>query len=1195
MRVITKLGSQPLLKALVLALVLLGGLLSLSPSHAAAFDCGSLADHNAAIFVNTLDADTGAAISGVSVKESRSASDCANQFGKYIDDSGQPGHGPNTTTTDSSGLSVLWDNCNTPIPYMTQSAPAGYTFDHAEFVAGGTEIRVNSGTQGAFQGALNQLWQAGIINNASGMVVQLYYHVPIQWQLTGGASNSPNQVSATNQDVQFTDYVANNGPSAANYRWQVQRKYNGASFSNIGSLSGSVSNVPNGATNPTITNQYNFPANAHSGDQYCQRIAFSNPNGPGTSNGSSPNGSWGYGPTICTTYRPGGGGPNGGNPFDGASCTIIGAPTNPTAGTTVSLDVRVTNTGTTTWNGGYAVRQDDPPGQADQPTPLTPPSPGSGSTNDYHFANSFGVGTVTYKFRMLHNGAAFGPNPLCYVTLTWVEPSPQLGVNGAVCTQNVSGWAAEDLGTNPEVITVTVYADGPKGGGGTLIGTTTNNGTPYNGGVPPGANPNFNVPIPATYVDGSGTTRNLYDGTRHQFFVYATNQSNETTGYGVGNSVFGSDPVTMLACAPFTTTGSTGLTLSPSTEDPSSYATSSSANITYPTTVVSTFNPTITMACTVLVSGSASNSQGCNGGFTTAAVPITGPTGAASPPAGNKYCPLLSLQYSSGIVQEDGTVFDPVGPNNIAGGCAVVVNKPFFKVLNGGIEAGGGFSNGGSCSGGGVLGSWNNDSGMNPEFGASSQLNAVALGNIVGFSSRGSSGAALSFANTGVDTSSGDRSYSPALGGNFGGTHCLTPYAPGGGAVSNSGNTVVSGRSLAPGQNQTVYVKGNAYITGDITYQGAGGGWTPGKVPSFTLIATGNIYIDPSVTELDGVYTSQPIGMATGGTIYTCSAGQAGDGIVPYKDGVTPATPYAAMASNELYDNCKRQLTINGSFVAKQVDLMRTFGSLRDETPVQTGTTTVTKHDTPAKLVQYSCAVGNQASPYQHSHWYGTVDSAGNLVPSIPATCPSPTLDSADNGYIFGAWDTVFTNPANNLINGTYWLLCEDTQPISGDRDHYIEIKTYNDIAGCLSDGHGGQPLGYLPNTHVSGAKALFENYDGPGGGPCSGSCTGYHYYSTSQTMEWDGGIWGYVFKSPSNGDMTYTVIEPVLGGPPVLNPDGSSCSNYPAGFVALSPQTCAAEVFNLSPELYLSNPDVAPPSKGSAQWDALTSLPPVL
>jgi hypothetical protein len=52
-------------------------------------------------------------------------------------------------------------------------------------------------------------------------------------------------------------------------------------------------------------------------------------------------------------------------------------------------------------------------------------------------------------------------------------------------------------------------------------------------------------------------------------------------------------------------------------------------------------------------------------------------------------------------------------------------------------------------------------------------------------------------------------------------------------------------------------------------------------------------------------------------------------------------------------------------------------------------------------------------------------------------------------------------------------------------------------------------------------------------------------------------------------------------------------CSN--AGTQSSTRPTCAAEVFDFSPEFYLSNPNIGLPSGGATQFKARTALPPVL
>jgi hypothetical protein len=60
----------------------------------------------------------------------------------------------------------------------------------------------------------------------------------------------------------------------------------------------------------------------------------------------------------------------------------------------------------------------------------------------------------------------------------------------------------------------------------------------------------------------------------------------------------------------------------------------------------------------------------------------------------------------------------------------------------------------------------------------------------------------------------------------------------------------------------------------------------------------------------------------------------------------------------------------------------------------------------------------------------------------------------------------------------------------------------------------------------------------------------------------------------------------------PAAVPAAPPCSNKGSQLIT---GTCAAEIFNFSPELYLSTPDIQLPNNGAVQYDAVTSLPPVL
>ena len=89
----------------------------------------------------------------------------------------------------------------------------------------------------------------------------------------------------------------------------------------------------------------------------------------------------------------------------------------------------------------------------------------------------------------------------------------------------------------------------------------------------------------------------------------------------------------------------------------------------------------------------------------------------------------------------------------------------------------------------------------------------------------------------------------------------------------------------------------------------SGGGWASVEdIPGLKVVVTGNISIDPAVSQLDGIYVAQPDSSGNGGNIYTC----------------------ADVSGNPIsnHDTCKQAvLTVNGSFIAKRVVLGRTAGT----------------------------------------------------------------------------------------------------------------------------------------------------------------------------------------------------------------------------------------------------------------------------
>jgi hypothetical protein len=215
--------------------------------------------------------------------------------------------------------------------------------------------------------------------------------------------------------------------------------------------------------------------------------------------------------------------------------------------------------------------------------------------------------------------------------------------------------------------------------------------------------------------------------------------------------------------------------------------------------------------------------------------------------------------------------------------------------------------------------SWNRGS---PDYsGAGDQFAVQALGLINGYASAQSSSnspTGLSLANSpsGTNGSSGTGLASSDC--NF--TSDIS-------SPSQTGLQVSSELPSAPFSGTTTYyAKGDVYISNNIIYNTSG--WTNvSDIPYFKLIVVGgNIYIGSNVTELDGLYVAEPTdinGTITGGTIYTCATDPGGLSSPYYYN------PSGTNAISNYYSTCsKNKLTIYGSFVAQQVEFLRTSGTL---------------------------------------------------------------------------------------------------------------------------------------------------------------------------------------------------------------------------------------------------------------------------
>jgi hypothetical protein len=286
----------------------------------------------------------------------------------------------------------------------------------------------------------------------------------------------------------------------------------------------------------------------------------------------------------------------------------------------------------------------------------------------------------------------------------------------------------------------------------------------------------------------------------------------------------------------------------------------------------------------------------------------------------------------------NGTVTGPQGNTNAAR-TYTVANKPYFVVRGGDALAGPGWRLAGNADAavcdlpadpqGGIVG-WNRGAAGNYA-GANGQYAGLAIGRIqdfatgIGLGGIGSQApAGLSFTNAAGETDPNNGLY----GGRLGAADCDNDYFEGVPAGSiQTGDFEITGQTIpdCDGTNdaqcrRTIYIRGNAYISGNITFDGNYASMA--AVPSFKLVVMGNIYIAAGVSRLDGAYVAEPATASSGdGVIYTCAR-----------------APFAEYSLNDgaMSDACDLPLTVNGAFNARQVWLLRTAGTVSNATVSET-------------------------------------------------------------------------------------------------------------------------------------------------------------------------------------------------------------------------------------------------------------------
>ncbi len=311
--------------------------------------------------------------------------------------------------------------------------------------------------------------------------------------------------------------------------------------------------------------------------------------------------------------------------------------------------------------------------------------------------------------------------------------------------------------------------------------------------------------------------------------------------------------------------------------------------------------------------------------------------------------PSTGTLDAAAVLEVTSPTLAPVSCNHAV--AAEVVEKPYFVATNGDVSTG--LSQ--DCSGtkgwttanAGTLKAWNQLESATGDYtkGAGTNLAAYARSTIHGFASAQGTDVTrrpkrLTFANGGVDFGGGFTAQTNCPKNYYAGASssgvgfCLYCYtddqsfnltSTAASPISFGNTHVFNGGRLA------VYVKGDLHITGNTIYKhtelNPNAGWANIKdIPSLYVVVLGNIYISPNTTRLDGVYIAQPDSArptATDptGRIYTCSSG------------TSPplAKPTPAQLADAASGGCRaNQLQVNGAFIAKELMLYRSRGTVRD-------------------------------------------------------------------------------------------------------------------------------------------------------------------------------------------------------------------------------------------------------------------------
>lgn len=226
--------------------------------------------------------------------------------------------------------------------------------------------------------------------------------------------------------------------------------------------------------------------------------------------------------------------------------------------------------------------------------------------------------------------------------------------------------------------------------------------------------------------------------------------------------------------------------------------------------------------------------------------------------------------------------------------CQNISKKPYFQVENGDVNAAAAMLPSCAPSSNNKISAYNRGS-SGSYSGSGTQIAAFSYGLVNEFVSDSKNAAggppmSLTFANN-----------TGTWGGNFNSNYCLPDYWAG---ITDSLNRTAGNSSADVLTNGDVHVTGSPAINS----------FTLGSTKVRWVIAK-NIYINASVTNLDGIYIAKE-------NIYTCSSG---------------FTPHKLTGANNMASSCDKQLKVRGALIAgNSVKLQRTYGTLsRDNDPAE--------------------------------------------------------------------------------------------------------------------------------------------------------------------------------------------------------------------------------------------------------------------